>query len=186
MSIDKNLTMWAKPVPGTKHSRFLVEVTPDTDGNPHAWQLVASHMFGTQWFRKLTFRVTDMNDNILFTIVKSGRKMCRQWSLFQCNVVWKVYRGHKRQPGGSIIEYVAVKEWNKKDVQIYRTEKDAEEAVNVSASVQRSAEADRTEYTVTVQPAEDAALILVTSICVDYATRAELSKASKSLGGMVS
>lgn len=131
-------------------------------------------MFNPKFFaRHYTWRVAKKDDpsKILFTIQKRlYNDHCKYLNLFSCRPVLKIYVGKKGDKSTLIYYATGDKDLDEPDFKFYHSKEEfTENKGNWAAKVDHKKTKDNGEdkYKVKVKPNEDAALILLASVCLD-------------------
>jgi len=149
----------------TMHGRVAVTV-----GQEEYWIMKPS-VINLRYSWQVTRKGSDM---VLFTIQKRLFNDCKHLQLFKCKAIWEIYRGHKGKRTSPI--YYGVGDATYQDepkVKFYHSKSEWQEnEKNWVAKVKHKKKkmkiiAFEDEFTVRVRPREDAALILLSTFCLD-------------------
>jgi len=149
----------------TMHGRVYVTI-----GQEEYWIMKPS-VINLRYSWHVTRRGSEV---VLFTIQKRLLNDCKHLQLFKCNAIWEIYRGHKGN-GTSLIYYGVgdAKNQDEPKVKFYHSKSEWQEnEKNWVAKVKHKKKkmkiiAFEDEFTVRVRPREDAALILLSTFCLD-------------------
>lgn len=151
----------------TMHGRATVTI--DTQAGEETYNLQKPNVLN----RRYSWRVTSPNDDndVLFTITK------RLWNddcklvFWKCKAVWKIYKGH-RGDKSTLIYYGTgkAKDEDEPEFKFYHSKEEYESGADWVAKIEHEKrdESDaEDEFKVKVKPGEDAALILLSTVCID-------------------
>jgi len=141
-----------------------------TVGQEEYW-IMKSSMINLRYSWRVTRKGSEV---VLFTIQKRFLNDCKYLQFFKCKSIWKIYRGHKGDESSLIYYGVGdARNQDEPDVKFYHSKSEWQNnEENWAAKVEHKKKrkkiiGDEDEFKVRVRPHEDAALILLSTVCLD-------------------